>query len=400
VTAGRTDLRIAALFCAVLGLYDLVYVVLLLCGGPLIGPRQDVLYPDFLVFHAAAHAWAEGKASLIYDIKAFTHLQNVLYADRFGGYVDFRPFLYPPTWLLLLLPLGWLAASGAYALFMAATAALAALLEGRHDPWGWLAVMTSPAAVWTVLAGQNTFLSLALFYGGLRLLERAPAAAGILLGVLAYKPQVWLLIPLALLAARQWKALAWTGLTVAVLSLASLGLFGLDLWHSFVDSTRQAVSPAVADRMFHQMYMQMTTLMAAGRILGLPSGVAGAIQLAGAVLAVVAVWVAFRRYEGSDARTAVLASATFLVSPYTLNYDLLLLMPAAVALFRRGAADGFLPAERLVYFALWLLPTLGVLANRHALPILPPVIMLFGLMAWMRLQAAAKVELPEPAAAR
>jgi hypothetical protein len=400
VTAGRTDLRIAALFCAVLGLYDLVYVVLLLCGGPLIGPRQDVLYPDFLVFHAAAHAWAEGKASLIYDIKAFTHLQNVLYADRFGGYVDFRPFLYPPTWLLLLLPLGWLAASGAYALFMAATAALAALLEGRHDPWGWLAVMTSPAAVWTVLAGQNTFLSLALFYGGLRLLERAPAAAGILLGVLAYKPQVWLLIPLALLAARQWKALAWTGLTVAVLSLASLGLFGLDLWHSFVDSTRQAVSPAVADRMFHQMYMQMTTLMAAGRILGLPSGVAGAIQLAGAVLAVVAVWVAFRRYEGSDARTAVLASATFLVSPYTLNYDLLLLMPAAVALFRRGAAEGFLPAERLVYFALWLLPTLGVLANRHALPILPPVIMLFGLMAWMRLQAAAKVELPEPAAAR
>jgi hypothetical protein len=400
MTTARTDLRLAAVFCGVLGLYDLSYVLLLLFGGPLIGPRQDVLYPDFLVFHAAAHAWAEGKAALIYDIEAFTHLQNVLYADRFGRYVDFRPFFYPPVWLLLLLPLGRLAVGAAYALFMAVTGALAVLLGGGRDPWRWLAVMTSPAAVWTALAGQNTFLSLGLLYGGLRLLDRAPMAAGMLLGVLAYKPQVWLLVPLALLAARRWQALAWAGLTVAVLSLASLGLFGLDLWHAFVDSTRQAVSPAVADRMFHQMYMQMTTLMAAGRILGLPSGVAGAIQLAGAVSAVVAVWVAFRRYEASEARTAVLASATFLVSPYTLNYDLLLLMPAAVALFRRGAAEGFLPAERLVYFALWLLPTLGVLANRHALPIMPPIIMLFGLMAWMRLQAAAKVELPEPAAAR
>jgi hypothetical protein len=398
--AGRTDLRIAALFCGVLGLYDLVYVLLLLVGGPLIGPRQDVLYPDFLVFHAAAHAWTEGKAALIYDIDAFTHLQNALYADRFGGYVDFRPFFYPPIWLLMLLPLGWLAVSNAYALFMAATAALATLLEGRRDPWGWLAVMTSPAAVWTVLAGQNTFLSLALFYGGLRLLGRAPAAAGVLLGMLAYKPQVWVLIPLALLAARQWKALASTAITVAVLSLASLGLFGPDFWQAFADSVRAAGSTAVTDRMFHQMYMQMTTLMAAARILGLPSSVAGAIQLAGALAAAVAVWVAFRRPGATDARIGVLAAATFLVSPYTLNYDLLLLMPAAVALFRRGAAQGFLPGEKLVYLALWLVPTVGVTANRHALPLMPPIILLFAGMAWMRLQAAPKVELPEPAAAR
>jgi hypothetical protein len=400
MTAGRRDLRIAALFCGALGLYDLVYVLLLLVGGPLIGPRQDVLYPDFLVFHAAARAWTEGKAALIYDIEAFTHLQNVLYADRFGGYVDFRPFLYPPIWLLLLLPLGWLAVGKAYALFMTTTAALATLLEGRRDPWGCLAVVTSPAAVWTVLAGQNTFLSLALFYGGLRLLDRAPAAAGILLGVLAYKPQVWLLIPLALLAARQWKALAWMGVTVAMLSLASLGLFGLEFWQAFANSVREAGSAAVSERMFHQMYMQMTTLMAAARILGLPSGAAAAIQLAGALLAVLAVCVAFRRPAATDARIGVLAAATFLVSPYTLNYDLLLLMPAVVALFRRGAVEGFLPAEKLVYLALWLVPTVGVTANRHAFPVMPPIILLFACMAWMRLQAAPKVELPEPATAR
>ena len=66
------------------------------------------------------------------------------------------------------------------------------------------------AAVWVILAGQNTFLSLALFYGGMRLVDRAPAIAGILLGLLAYKPQLFLLIPVALLAARRWRVLAWT----------------------------------------------------------------------------------------------------------------------------------------------------------------------------------------------
>jgi hypothetical protein len=55
---------------------------------------------------------------------------------------------------------------------------------------GWLAVVTSPAAVWVVLAGQNTFFSIALFYGGFRLLDRTPAVAGILFGLLSYNPQI------------------------------------------------------------------------------------------------------------------------------------------------------------------------------------------------------------------
>lgn len=395
----RIDLRIAAAFCGVIGLYDTLYVSFLLSGGPRIGPFMDVLFPDFLVFHAAVRAFLEGKLALVYDIDAFTQFQNVIYADRFPGTVLFRPFFYPPTWLLMLLPLGLLAVGPAYGVFMIATAAAATAFEGRRDWWGWLAVVSSPAAVWVVLAGQNTFLSLACFYGGLRLLDRSPAAAGILLGLLSYKPQIWVLVPLALLAARQWRALAWTAGTVAVLSLASLGVFGLDFWLAFVDAMREAGSANVANIMFKRIYMHMTTLVAAARIVGLSPGVAGAIQLAGAAVAVAAVWFAFRRHRPSEARIAVLVTATFLVSPYTLNYDLLLLMPAAVALFRRGAALGFYPLERLVYFVLWLMPTAGMVLNRLDLPIMPVVILLFGAIAWARLQAESKVELPSAAAA-
>ncbi len=383
----RNDLLIAAAFCGAFGLYDLLYVVFLLSGGAVIGPALNVLFPDFLVFWAAAHAWVEGKLVLVYQIDPFTDYQNTLFTDRFPNVVHFRPFFYPPIWLLMLLPLGAIAVAKAYTLFMTGTMALATLLEGRRDWWGWLAIITSPAAVWTVLAGQNTFLSVALFYGGFTLLERSAATAGILLGLLAYKPQIWVLVPLALLAARQWRALAWMAGTVLVLCLASLAIFGPQFWLAFLDAAREAASPRVVNEMFERIFMHMTTLLAAARIVGLPPALSSALQIAGALLAIAAVWFAFGRKGQSDARLAVLATATFLVSPYTLNYDLLLLMPAAVMMFRRAVREGFFPLERVVLSLLWLIPTFGMILNRLDLPLMPVIILAFGWFAWQRLGA-------------
>lgn len=397
MTQRRPDLVIAACFCAIVGLYDALYLILGWSGGPLIGPSLYPPFPDFLVFHAAARAWLEGKAALIYDIGAFTAFQNALYSDRLPEAVQFRPFLYPPSWLLFLLPFGAFAVGKAYAMFMAATAGIASALEGRRDGWGWLAILVSPAAVWTAIAGQNTFLSLGLFYGGLRLVERSPVVAGLLLAMLSYKPQIWILVPLALAAARQWRALGWTIGVAIALAFSSAAVFGPDIWSAFVEAARAASAPAVLNETFERVYMQMTTPLAMARIIGMPPAGAGVVQLAASLLAVVAVWLAFRRHAASDARIAVLAAATFLVSPYMLNYDLLLLMPAVVALFRMGVAEGFYPLERALHIALWLLLPLGWSLNQVGLPIMPPVILLFGLVAWHRSQS--KVELPEPAMA-
>jgi hypothetical protein len=389
VTSARRDLAVAAVLCALIGLYDITYVIGVFARVPLVtGPQNDVLFPDFLVFWAAAEAFVQGKLSIVYDIDAFTEFQNALFADRFPGKVKFRPFFYPPHWLLMTLPVGLMGVVTAYVAFMVATAGAATALEGRRDWWGWLAILTCPAAAWVLIAGQNTFLSLALFYGGFRLLERNPAAAGILLGCLSYKPQIWILVPLALLAARQWRALSWTIGTVAVLAIASLAVFGFGFWLDFIAAAREAGSERVTSEMFNRIYMQMTTLTAAARILGVPDWVGGVLQIAGALLAVAVVWHVFRRYPASDARLAVLAVATILVSPYALNYDLLLLMPVAVALFRRGVAHGFLPAERIVYIALWLLPTLAWALNQLGLPITPLVVLGFGAVALMRLRPA------------
>lgn len=382
----RLYLRLAVVFCAVIGLYDVLYVASLALHGPRLGVPQWVMYPDFLTPWAAVRAFFEGKLAMVYtDIDAFTDFQNVLYADRFPDIVHYRPFLYPPFWLLALLPLGLIAVDAAYWVFMLVTAGASAF-ESRRDPWGWLAMAVSPAAVHVVVSGQATFLAVALVYGGLRLLDRKPALAGILFGLLGYKPQLCLLIPVALIAARQWQALAWAVATGVVLVLASLAAFGIGTWLDFLALMR-ATS---AERMHHYVMEVLTAYITTPYVsalgVGLPRGVASTIQLGFTAVAAATSWYAFRYHRAGAARTAVLLAGTFFVSPYMLNYDLLLLMPAVLALYRRGAIEGFYPLEPLVYAGMWVIPTLTLYFTRHGYPIAPLVILAFLAAAVLRLK--------------
>jgi hypothetical protein len=395
------DLQLAALFCGVVGLYDVAYVVTTITGTAMLGHRVDVLFPDFLVFHSAVRAFFEGRLDIVYDTAALTHLQNTLYASRLPFELGFRPFLYPPVWLLGLLPFGLLPIDWAITTFLMATAGvfIVALRRIGLGSGAIIAILTAPASVWVVLAGQNTFLSAALLYGGLALLDRRPVMAGLLLGLLAYKPQVWLLVPLALLAARHWWALLALVATAGALSLVSLLLFGADFWLSFIAAALQAGTGPAAAEMFARVQVHMTTVLAAAKILGLSDGTAMTLQLGGALLAVAAVIWAFAWHSPSAERTAVLVTATFLVSPYTLNYDLLLLMPATALLFLQPSPV-HRPSARPVYVLVWLIATLCVDFNEHGVPLAPLVILLFGALACRRLAALPKVELPAPAATR
>ena len=387
----KADFRLAAIFCGIVGLYDLLYIATTLAPSSVVlGYHIDILFPDFLVFHAAARAFFEGKLAIVYDTAALTHLQNTLYAARLPYEIGFRPFLYPPLWLLDLLPFGVLPIGAAVAVFLIATAAAGGVTLSRIGLRleAVLAILAAPAAVWVVIAGQNTFLSVALLYGGFALLERRPVLAGVLLGALAYKPQVWLLVPLALLCARQWRVLAAMAATVMALSLVTLALFGVDLWADFLVAARRASTGAAAAEMYTRVHAHMTTLLASAKMLGAGDGLAMGLQLAGSLAAVGAVIFAFARHASSPARTAVLVTATFLVSPYTLNYDLLLLMPAVAFLFLNPPQGGLLPLERTAFVAVWLIPHFCLELNAAGLPLTPLVVLLFGGLALMRLRTA------------
>jgi alpha-1,2-mannosyltransferase len=192
-------------------------------------------------------------------------------------------------------------------------------------------------------------------------------------------------VPVALLAARQWTALAWMIAAGASLSLASFLVFGLDFWMEYVAMTRRLTEPFMLDIWASRASRIHISPFVAGRILHLPDGAASALQFGAMALAAGAVWFAFRRYPSSDARTAVLMAGTLLMSPYAVNYDLLLLMPAAVMLYRQAAATKFYAGEALVYPVLWLLPS-AMFSFNGRLPIAPLVVLAFGFFAMLRLR--------------
>ena len=79
---------------------------------------------------------------------------------------------------------------------------------------------------------------MALFAGGLANLNTRPLVAGLLFGLLAYKPQFGVMIPLALAAGHYWRSFAAAAVTVLFLALAvtfcSAQAYGRPSWQALI----------------------------------------------------------------------------------------------------------------------------------------------------------------------
>ncbi len=221
-----SDHALCAAFIAGSAIYAAVHVFLMISkmsfGAALVDPES---LSDFFVFHSAARFVGEGgAATALYDLAAFKRFQISLGAAT-GG---LHPFNYPPSYIFAILPFGLLPYTPALLTWLAATLllfVLAARCAGLRAA-ETIAVIVAPAAMVNISAGQNGFLTSALLVAGLFLLERRPLAAGTLFGLLTFKPHLGLLIPVALLARRQWRAIFAAALSAGLLLGASLVVFG------------------------------------------------------------------------------------------------------------------------------------------------------------------------------
>ena len=160
---------------------------------------------DFISFWGAAQLALSGDPAAAYDQARLHEVQSAVVTFVNG---DGMPFPYPPAFLLLVAPFGLLPFAVSLAVWSAATFAVFFVLIRRMFPQsGWLAAAFPPVFI-NAAIGQNAFVTAALFAGGMLFLQRRPFAAGLLLGCLVIKPQLGLLLPVALLAARQWRAIA------------------------------------------------------------------------------------------------------------------------------------------------------------------------------------------------
>ncbi len=181
--------------------------------------------------------------------------------------------------------------------------------------------MGFPGVFANLFYGQNGFLSTIFLGGGLLLIDTYPFWGGALLGLMSYKPQLGLLIPVALVAGRRWQALLGATVAAAGLFLASLLVFGSNLWTAFWHNLHHA--SGVMDS--EVLWSKMPSIFAAARFTGfnyhqalLVQGIA-AMGVAGAVASI------WRRDQPLALRGSVLVVGALLATPYAFEYDLALL---------------------------------------------------------------------------
>ena len=332
---------------------------------------------DFSNVYAAGKYVLEGKSAAPYDWP----LQHKKEQEIFGEQTPFYGWHYPPIFLFLAAALALLPYLAALAVWQASTLALYLLSIRAILPRAaiWLPALAYPAVLINIAHGHNGFLTAALIGGGLYLLRSKPVAAGILLGLLIYKPQFGVLIPLALAAGGYWRAFVAAGLTVLALCAASYVAFGIETWDAFRDSmtlTREIVLEK-GDTGFHKIQ----SVFAAVRLLGGSAGLAYAAQ--GIVFVTVAAFV-FRLWRGNRVfalKAAALIAGSMLATPYLLDYDLMIAAPAIAFLAGHGLNKGFAPYEKSLLVFVFIAPLLSrAIAEHMLLPLgLIAVLLLFSI---------------------
>jgi hypothetical protein len=348
----------------------------------LIDPNGKPIGTDFMNVWAAGRLVLDGDPGAAYDYGRHYEVQAraLPYAD--GQATPYFGWHYPPYFLLAAavlasIPYGWALAAWMAATLPVYAAAVKAILPHRR----WLLITLAFPAVFVNLAhGQNGFLSAGLLGLGMLWLERRPIVAGVFFGLLAYKPQLGALLPLALLVDRRWAAFVAAAATVLLLSLVSYALLGGEAWRAFFASlelTRTYVleqGPTGWEKLqstFAAMRMLGAGVSASYAVHGLISVVAGAAVL----------WI-WHRPVAMPLKGAALATGCLLVTPYVLDYDLMLLALPIAWLAAEGLRTQFLNWEKLLLLVAWLLPLISRGIATLGLPIAPFVLLLLlGLIA-------------------
>jgi alpha-1,2-mannosyltransferase len=306
---------------------------------------------DFDAFWVAGRFVLSGHAALAYDDTAVELAERAV-TTMPPGYLA---FYYPPPFLMLCAPLGLFGFSVALALFVAGETALIVACLRRLVPrdWGWLPLLAFPGFLMNALSGQNAALSAACFGGAALWLEKRPILAGFCLSLLVCKPQLALCIPVGLLLARRFRSFFACGAGALALCAISWLTLGSAVWRGF-----QAHAAEVSGNISHVAILWPKMQSAYGAVM-LASGnvrAASLVQAAVGVLALIGVIRVSAMRSGALVEVAALATASLLVTPYLLDYDLAILCVPMACIANLAQKTGWKPYEKVILLALFFLP--------------------------------------------
>lgn len=359
----------ARAWCAILAAFSLLAVLVwvgLSHGG--VDRLGKPLGTDFISFWSAGRLALGGDPSAAYDPATHAAAEAAALPE---ARPDYYAFFYPPTFLLICLPLALLPYPAALAVWLAGGLAALLICLRRLLPqrWAILPMLAFPAVLVNAGHGQNGFLTAAAFGGGMTLLARRPFLAGLCLGALAIKPHLAMAVPVALIAARRWRAVAGAATGALGLCALSWAVLGGGTWRAFAAASglaRKTLDEGLVDP------AKMQSVFAAMRLLGGGIGVADALQAVVALTALALLARAAARRPGAAAEGAVMVGVSLLATPFLLDYDLVCLALPLAWVAAEAQRTGWLAWEKLGLLAAYALPLVSrPLAMGAGVPVAP-----------------------------
>jgi alpha-1,2-mannosyltransferase len=351
---------------------------------------------DFIHFYAIGSLALEHRGDALYDIPA----QTELLAQRVpeAGHVRYLP-LYGPQVSLLFAPLAKLPYGYALILWWLATMAIygscvyaiwSICLHLQHE--GALVALLAvayPALFHLIAWGQSSALALACFTAAyLLLLSGHSFSAGLVLGCLAFKPQLAIVAAVVFLLAGAWKVIGGAVITASAQLLMGWVYYGtgtmLDYLHHLerIPQFTQLLEPRPYQTHCLRTFWEM--------LLPWPS-VAFLLSIVSSLGVLAITFHCWRSSQPLSLRYAALLLATVLVSPHLTVYDLVILAPALLLIADWLVGHPDLRARRLMIglaYAVYVLPLIGPAARWTHVQL--SVIAMAGLLLVLGRAAAAR----------
>jgi alpha-1,2-mannosyltransferase len=328
--------------------------------------RISMVSGDFVSFWTAGELVLEGHAADAYNEVPHFFKQVALHGDPDSW--AYLAFFYPPYVLLLCAGFALLPYPAAVGLWLMSTcAAYAAALRAlvpkdlRDREAVWILFLGYPAVLVNAGFGQNGFLSTALLGGAAVWLDRRPALAGFCLGCLSYKPQLGIVVPLALAVAGRWRCFAAAGATVLVLAAAATLAFGLDIWPAFLADMSESRRNWM--EAYNPPYLRFwITVFGFVRLhdgpLLLAYGAQAIVSMTAILLLVRALLARPPGARSGTAEVAAISACIPFCSPFMLEYDLVILAVPMVWLLSEALRHGFRRGEGVALAATFAAPIL------------------------------------------
>jgi hypothetical protein len=333
----------------------------------------NIKFQDFLPLYTAAKMIANGRAHEIYDEQVVAGSE----AEIVGGQTAAQlPFLYGPQMALLVVPL----AGFPFLLAASAWAALNAFIYGAcvylilktcsrlvaYSKNVAIAAAAFPPFFHFFVRGQTSALVLACFTAAL-LAFRAERGwvAGMALGLLVFKPQFLVAVPLILLLARGWKALLGMLISIAAQLAFAWIYFGSGVMGAYFDVFWHA-SRWMPTAELSLAPIQMHSLRSFWTLLIPWQHVALALYIGSSIVAIATAAVVWRSTCPLALRFAVLALAAILVNPHLFVYDLLVLVPVLLLVVDWALSEMHGPYSLsllILSYLAFVLPLLGPLSR-------------------------------------